>query len=120
MRRRFGKLLRGERERSGKTMGDLARFLGVSVPYISDVEHGNRSPLTNERILRAAEFLGIDDPRPLLLAAGQDRGSFDLDAATVSPKAREVGATLMRSWSDLSEEQLDEIARVLNGAERDR
>lgn len=98
-------------------MGDLARFLKISIPYLSDVERGNRPPLLNERIVAAAEYLDID-PVPLLRMAGEERGSFDLDAEKVSPKAREVGAALMRTWSNLSDEELEQIADVVERRSR--
>jgi transcriptional regulator with XRE-family HTH domain len=92
-------------------MGDLAKYLSVSVVFISDVERGNRSPLTTERILQAAQFLGTD-ARPLLKAAAEERGAFELDA-NVSSKAREVGAVLMQGWATLKDEQLEQIAQIL-------
>jgi transcriptional regulator with XRE-family HTH domain len=94
-------------------MGDLARVLQVSVPYISDVERGRRCPLGPDKITKIAEAFGISADR-LHAAAAVSRGAFELDAASVTPKGREVGAALMRGWSHLTDEQLDEIARVLD------
>lgn len=54
----FGPLLRGLRSRAGLTLRDLATFLGVSVPYLSDVERGARGPLRPETIAQAARRLG--------------------------------------------------------------
>ena len=109
---KFGELLRKERSRAGMSMGDLARKLGVSVPYVSDVERGNRAPFSTERTLHAAEAIGIDS-NVLLVAASRDRGAFELQTKGVSSRAREVGAALARGWSDLTEEQLEQIARIL-------
>ena len=111
MRRDFGKLLRLARQQVGKSMGDVAKHLGVSVVFISDVERGNRAPLTTERILQAAQFLGVG-ALPLLKAAAEERGAFELDA-NVSKKAREVGAVLMQGWATLKDEQLEQIAKIL-------
>ena len=97
-------------------MLDLALHLEVSVVFISDVERGNRHPLTPERIIRACEFLEID-ARPLLLAAAKSRGAFELDAKRVSGKAREVGAALMRGWKELNDEDLEKIARIVRRRE---
>jgi transcriptional regulator with XRE-family HTH domain len=112
MRSEFGDLLRKTRKLSGNTMLDLAQHLGVSVVFISDVERGNRAPLTAEKILKLTEFLGVD-PEPLLLKAAKSRGSFELDATGVSGKAQRVGAALMRGWSELKEEDLEKIARIV-------
>ena len=110
----FGKLLRKTRKDAGKSMGDLARHLQVSVPYISDVERGNRSPFIQGRLLEVARFLG-SDPARLLGAAAREKGAFELDAASVTEKAREVGAALARGWSGLSDEDLEKIRAILDG-----
>ena len=107
----FGQLLRQLRSAAGVTMGQLARHLGVSVPYVSDVERGHRPPFMNEKILKVAELLGTD-ANQLLRIAAESRGAFVLDAKAVSPRAREVGAALMRGWP-LSEEELEEIQHIL-------
>lgn len=112
MRSKFGDLLRAARKRSGKSMRDLARHLGVSIVFISDVERGNRAPLKPERIMSATEFLGVN-PEPFLLAAAKSKGSFELDATGVSGKARQVGAALMRGWTNLGEGDLEKIARIV-------
>ncbi len=114
---RFGELLRRRREEAKVSMGKLARHLTVSVPYLSDVERGRRTPLTPERITKAAEVLGAN-PNELLAAAAESRGAFELDATKVSDRARRVGATLMRGWPDLDEEQLERIEQIVTETEK--
>jgi transcriptional regulator with XRE-family HTH domain len=94
-------------------MLDLARDLEVSVVFISDVERGNRAPFTSDKILKVAELLDVD-PEPLLQAAAETRGAFQLDATQVSGKARQVGAALMRGWTKLNEKDLDMIAQIVS------
>jgi transcriptional regulator with XRE-family HTH domain len=112
MQSEFGDLLRAARKQAGKSMRDLALHLEVSIVFISDVERGNRAPLKPERIMSAAEFLGVN-PEPFLLAAAKNKGSFELDATRVSGKARQVGAALMRGWADLGEGDLEKIGRIV-------
>lgn len=112
----FGKLLRDCREAAEKSMGALARHLGVSVPYLSDVERGNRPPLVDERIANAAAFLNVD-PKPLLKAAAETRGAFQLDAARVSPEHRQVGAMLARQWGAIPDDKLEQIRELLAAEE---
>jgi transcriptional regulator with XRE-family HTH domain len=112
MRPEFGDLLRRTRKKADKSMLDLATHLGVSVVFISDVERGNRAPLTPDKILKVTELLDVD-PEPLLQAAAESRGSFELDATRVSGKARQVGAALMRGWTELDENDLEKIAHIL-------
>jgi transcriptional regulator with XRE-family HTH domain len=108
---KFGTLLREERRRNKQTLGNVARQLEISIPYVSDVERGNRAPFAPERIIVLAEFLNTD-AGALLVAAAESRGAFELDAKQ-SRMHQEVGAALMRGWTDLSEEDLESIAGIL-------
>lgn len=112
MKTTFGKLLRQLREDAKVSMGALARHLGVSVAYLSDVERSNRAPLTHDRICRAAEFLTVK-AEPLLEAAAESRGFYELPAVELSPAGREVGATLMRGWPTYTDKEFEKIARLL-------
>lgn len=110
----FGEQFRELRKNAGKSMGEVARYLGVSVTYISDVERSNRAPFTDERIYSAAEFMGFD-PEPLRDLAAAYHGAYELPInKDTSPQAHQVGASLMRNWTALSEEELDKIADVLH------
>lgn len=110
----FGALLKEWRGRAGKSMGDVARYLGVSVTYISDVEREVRAPLTTDKIMKVAHFLSIPSGHveDLLRAAAASRGAFEFNAG-VTPKHDEVGAALMRGWSSLSPEQLESIQKIV-------
>jgi transcriptional regulator with XRE-family HTH domain len=108
----FGRLLREKRKIARRSMGELAKSLDVSIPYISDVERGSRNPFSKEKIYRIAEYLNID-PKPLLVAAAEDVGGFRLDVLKNNPQSVEVGAALMRGWPELSEEQLEKIREIL-------
>jgi transcriptional regulator with XRE-family HTH domain len=112
MKGHFGKVLRQLREEAKVSMGTLARHLEISVAYLSDVERGNRAPLTNERILNAAEFLHAE-AGPLLEVAAESRGYYELSASELSPQGRQVGATLMRGWPTYTDKHFEEIARLL-------
>ena len=48
--RTFSELLTYLREQKDVTLRELARGIGVSAPFLSDVEKGRRSALTAERI----------------------------------------------------------------------
>jgi transcriptional regulator with XRE-family HTH domain len=111
--RDFGRRLRAHRTKAKLSMGQLARHLGVSVAYVSDVERGRRAPLGFARIQRLASLLPDAAVRDLQLTAGRARGAFELPAEKGRPKALEVAASLMRDWSQLSDEQLEGIEVVL-------
>ncbi|RKG66726.1 XRE family transcriptional regulator [Corallococcus sp. CA054B] len=116
----FGEMMRTQRLKTGKTMGDLARYLGVSVTYVSDVERGTRAPLTPEKILKVANYLDVDS-KPLLASAALSRGAFELNVnVATSAKAMEVGALLMRGWSDLSDDELGDIQKIIRRKEKSK
>lgn len=83
----FGEQLRAFREKQDLSLRELARKVGISAPFLSDIERGNRLP--SDRVLRElARALGIPegelrsgDPRPPLeglrkLAAGDPEYSI--------------------------------------------
>lgn len=106
----FGALFRRIREDLGISMGQVARHLGVSVPYVSDVELGKRAPFTNEKIISAGLLFKIN-PLQLLKAAGESRGFFEIRPVTAMHAT--VGAALARRFEDLSSEQLERIGRIV-------
>jgi transcriptional regulator with XRE-family HTH domain len=58
MASKFGELLRRLRKEKGKSMGDLARHLVVSVPYISDVESRSQFRLDATTVSYMARQVG--------------------------------------------------------------
>lgn len=55
----LGAYIRTERIRRKVSCGELARAIGVSVPYMSDAERGRRG-LTPARLGQIATYLGLD------------------------------------------------------------
>ena len=111
----FGCLLRVARERTGRSQTDVAKFLGVSVTYVSDVERGNRPPLVRSKILEVARFLDTK-PHGLIVAASQWHGVFELPYGGGSIR-ESVAASLSARWESLTLNQLVAIASVLEGEE---
>ncbi len=116
MSQEFGRKFRRWRKDVGLTMGDVARELNLSIAYISDIERGNRPPPRVEILKKAAETLS-QDPLDVVIAAAQSRGAYELSTAPTA-KHQEVGASLLRSWEDLSAAKLEEIEEILKGVER--
>lgn len=55
----LGEQLRAARAAKRMTLRALAQAMGVSAPFLSDVEH-DRRPLSPERLKQAADVLEID------------------------------------------------------------
>ncbi len=118
MPERFGDLLRQQRRKADKTLGDVARLLGVSVVFLSDVERGNRRPLGNERLIRIGELLGVD-PAPLIEAADRERGFIEYDIRRARPLEADVVGGLVAGLArgGVTDEQLHDIQKILHGGE---
>jgi transcriptional regulator with XRE-family HTH domain len=118
MTKKFGELFRDERKRSGKTMGDLARHLSVSVTYLSDVERCTRPALTPARI-RSADALMNTSSSTLheLMRAAQDEQGEILLPLPSSEVGRETGAALQRKWATLDDDEFAKIMDVIKKGE---
>ncbi len=114
MPERFGDVLRRARHDDGKTLGDVAGMLGVSVVYVSDVERGNRRPFSNERILKIAEFVNAD-PAPLIAAAVVERGAIEYDFTKAEPLEASVVRDLVSGLArgGITNDQLNKIKKIL-------
>jgi|ERR1700692_3339414 transcriptional regulator with XRE-family HTH domain len=115
MAERFGDLLRRLRRKADKTLGDVARELGVSIVYLSDVERSNRKPFTNERLIKLATFLEAD-AETLIEAADKEKGIIEYDIRRASPLQADVVGGLVAGLArgGVSDEQLKSIRTILN------
>ena len=57
----FGEYLKHKREEKQISLREVARTLGVSVPFLSDVENNRRGPLTEERLADLAKVLNLNE-----------------------------------------------------------
>lgn len=108
----FGSYLRGERERAGMSQAALAQRLGVSAAYLGDVELGRRAALSEERLLAAAEALGIH-PNALRTLAACDRGHFRLTVVGAGKTKLVLAALLHNRWSSMTEETAERLIETL-------
>lgn len=120
MPERFGDLLRKLRRKADKTLGDIARLLGVSVVFVSDVERGNRKPFANDRIVRIAEFLKADSTA-LIEAADWERGFIEYDIKKASPLEADVVGGLVAGLArgGVTDEQLHRMKLILSEESED-
>ncbi len=57
----FGEYLKHKREEKQISLREVARTLGVSAPFLSDVENNRRAPLTEERLADLAKVLNLNE-----------------------------------------------------------
>ena len=77
----FAAFVTRKRKEHNMTMRALANILGVSSPYLYDVEQGHRNPLKKEKLEKMATFFELDEEEAALMfdLAGIDRGIVPLD-----------------------------------------
>lgn len=76
--RTFGELLTYLREQIDVTLRELARGIGISAPFLRDVEKGRRSALTAERIEKVVTVFLLDEGEKTALynAAGKQKNPY--------------------------------------------
>lgn len=109
---KFGPKLRQLRTDASVSMGQLARSLSISVPYLSDIERGNRNPPAPEQIKAIARILKTSETE-LLTLARKTRMQNALDARRLPTDRYELGAALMRSIDTLSDEKMNALRALL-------
>jgi transcriptional regulator with XRE-family HTH domain len=57
----FGEYLKHKREEKQISLREVARTLGVSAPFLSDVENNRRGPLAEERLADLAKVLNLNE-----------------------------------------------------------
>jgi transcriptional regulator with XRE-family HTH domain len=100
------------REEKGVKLRELSKQLDVSLPYLSDVERGERDPLSNSRILRVALFLNVD-PMPLLAVATKERERVVLDVPKGDDLRIQAAMMLSLWWPEASAEMLGKLQDLI-------
>jgi transcriptional regulator with XRE-family HTH domain len=93
-------------------MADLARHMGWSVVYVSDIEHGRRNPPSPDKIRMIASYLDAD-AEELIDLANRAREKVTFDLKTGTEKQTEMALMLARSWDGLTEEEVEQINKIL-------
>lgn len=112
MTKKFGELLRTLREERGILLKELAKNMGWSVVYLSDIERGRRNPPARDYVEKMANFLKVKVAN-LLDAADRDRGFVELNLNGEISKTK-AALTLARSWNNLNDEDWEEIVSLIN------
>jgi transcriptional regulator with XRE-family HTH domain len=118
MTRKFGEKLRALREAAKVTLRQLGKEVGCSAVYLSDVELGHRAPPSQEKIIRIAEIINVD-PNLLLRLAAQEKGRIELDTDRLKGIRLDAALALGRTIDGLTDEQAEQILRVLKGNAKD-
>jgi transcriptional regulator with XRE-family HTH domain len=105
-RRTFGELLREKRIEKGFSLRKFAELVGVSPTYLSQVEQGNVTPPTADRVKRMAELLGENPDEWIALA-----GRVPEDLPGIIQKEPTAMPELLREASGLTADQLRKLSQ---------
>lgn len=99
----FGEYLAALREDRDFTLRELARQLGVSAPFLSDVEKNRSAPLTKDRLDKVAEVLHLNTDEKITMfdLVGRQRNTVapDLPEYIIG---RDYVAAALRTARDLN------------------
>lgn len=98
----FGEFLAAKREERDITMREMARQLGVSAPFLSDVEKNRCAPLTAERLEKVAGILNMSSEEKAVMynMVGKQRDSVAPDLPEYI-KGRDYVSAALRTARDL-------------------
>ena len=99
----FGAFLSDKREERDISLREMARQLGISAPFLSDVEKNRSAPLTAERLEKAAEILHLsgEEKCEMYDIVGKQRDSVAPDLPEYI-KGRDYVSVALRTARDMN------------------
>lgn len=111
----FGKFLRRERQERGLLLGDMAKKLNISTPYLSQIETGIRAIPEGFETKVAREFaLPPHEANELHRAAALSRSQYEIAIESGAPdEDRALAYDLAMSFARLTPEMKTRIHNIL-------
>ena len=112
---KFGEYMRILRIKFHEVMGDTAKLLEVSLPFLSAVENGKRNVPSEwpEKIIQHYN-LSEKESKKLMEAIEESRTQIKLDLKKASEAKRSIAVQFARSFDDIDEETALKIKILLN------
>ena len=115
---KFAEYIRILRVRNHEVMGDTAKLLGVTVPFVSAVENGKRNvPEEWFDIFVQHYNLSILEQKELRKAIEDSRTQVKIDLVHTQNFQREMALQFQRSFDDINEETAKKILELLDLSE---
>ena len=110
----FGRFMKIQRIKKNEVMGDTAKLLGVTIPYISAVENGKRN-VPEEWLPKLIKHYELtNDEQELKKAVEEMKTQVRITLNNATSYQRQVVFQLERSFDNLDEETANEIMKLLN------
>jgi transcriptional regulator with XRE-family HTH domain len=114
MRGRFGQFAKAQRIEAEISLRTVARELGLTPSYVSDIERGHRNPPDPNIVRKWAAIVG-GDPEAFDRIARVDRAiiEFSVDPEEMDSARNDALVALARRSATLTDEQWKQIADLL-------
>ena len=111
---KFGEFMRVLRVQHHEVMGDVAKLLGVSTPFLSAVENGRKN-VPDEWFDIIAEHYALSDDEiaDMKMAAENSRNQVKITLSKSENYQREVALQFARSFDGIDEDTAEKIMALL-------
>ena len=116
----FGELMRKLRIKHHEVMGDVAKMLSVTTPFLSAVETGKKNvPESWFELIVKHYDLNTEEQSKLCDAIEASKTQMKLNLIGSSNYKREMALQFQRSFNEIDEETAKKIIELLNSKEGD-
>ena len=117
---KFGEFMRILRVKHHEVMGDVAKLLGVSTPFLSAVENGKKNvPAEWVAIIVDHYALTDEEQAELRDVIENSKTQIKLNLSTSSAYQREAALQFARSFGDIDEDTAKRILELLERSNND-
>ena len=111
----FGEFVRILRIKHHQVMGDMAKVLGASTPFLSAVENGKKNmPDSWYPILQEKYSLNDNDMDSLKQAAMESQKTISLNLKNASSSSKQLAVSFARQFDEMDEITSQQILNILN------
>ena len=112
---KFGELVRILRIRHHEVMGDMAKKLGVMVPFLSALESGKKN-VPVDLIRRIVECYALTDAeeKELMQAAEESKTQYKISAIGAGINQHKAALQFARSFEKMDDETALKVLELLN------
>ena len=114
----FGEFVRILRIRHHEVMGDMAKVLGASLPFLSAVENGKKN-VPSDWISKIVEHYGLTETeqQDLLEAIEESKTQYKIVAGNAGNYQRKAALQFARSFDEMDDETAVKVLELLSKKE---
>lgn len=111
---KYGEFMRVLRIKKHEVMGDVAKILGVSIPFLSAVENGKKNVPT-EWLKKISEHYSLNEEEMAELneAVEQSKTQMKMDLTSATLFQRSAALQFARSFDNMDEDTAKKIIELL-------